>query len=107
MSVPGGAERVKVAGSGEGGVGGVGGWGRGGGSSGMSLGGIEEGSVSDWVGSGIDWLALLGCLNLSTRTLGLGGLGFYRSGKASEMEDEVVVILRSRRDKKSFVEDGT
>ncbi len=88
-------------------MGGVGGWGRGGGSSGMSLGGIEEGSVSDWVGSGIDWLALLGCLNLSTRTLGLGGLGFYRSGKASEMEDEVVVILRSRRDKKSFVEDGT
>lgn len=44
-----------------------------------------------------------------SHTLGLGGLGFYRSGKASEMEDEVVVILRSRtcRDMKSFVEDDT
>ncbi len=39
-------------------------------------------------------------------TLGLGGLG-YRSGKASEMEDEVVVILRPRRDMESFVEDDT
>jgi len=28
-------------------------------------------------------------------TLGLGGLGFYRSGKASEMEDGVVVMSMS------------
>lgn len=62
--------------------------------------------MSDWVGSGIDWLALLGYFE-PFHTLGLGGLGFYRSGKASEMEDEVVVFLRSRRDMKSFAEDGT